>query len=1123
VTVVGPRIYNLFPSLVGSVHAWTEHLPRIAGMEFDWIFLNPIHYPGFSGSLYAVKNPYRLHDRFQGGASESADDLLRGFLKQARKRGLRVMLDLVVNHTAKDALLAEQHPEWYRRDSDGSLYSPRAVDPDDHSKVTVWGDLAELDYENPEARAGLIPYWQHYVRHYVGLGVKGFRCDAAYQVPSEVWQALIAAAHEVDPEVQFFAETLGCTTEQVVALSDAGFSYIFNSSKWWDFKAPWLLEQYETFRRIAPSVAFPESHDTDRLATEVGSQDTTRLAAQLKMRYLFSACFSSGVMVPIGYEYGFTRKLDVVHTTPQDWEEPKVDISQFIADVNAMKAGVPALNVEGPQFLITAPHNPVVGLCRQANGAPGDGTSGNGVSDCVVLLINPDENRPHSIDPGPLLGATGGTFDGFRDITPQSAPQSFKPGETITLEPLEMRIFRGNPEAAAVFTRGVESEIAREASQARLQHLAGERIAIEGLYPEIDGGRFAVKREVGDVLEVWADLFGDGHDKINACVQYKVQGETEWHEAPMVFHENDRWFARVPLTVNGRYLYTVEAWRDLFEHWRADMVKRLAAGQKPALELTEGRHLVERSAEQAQGIDREVMENYLRRIAKAGNDDDQIVRLIMSDDLHLAMRRSGERVNPTRYRTELECWVDRTKARFAAWYELFPRSTSDDPNRHGTFDDVIAKMPYVRDMGFDVLYFTPIHPIGKTARKGKNNSLTAEEGDVGSPYAIGSEEGGHKAIHPELGTVEDFRRMVAAAHEHGLEIALDFAIQASRDHPWIKEHPEWFDWRPDGSIRFAENPPKKYEDIVNVHFYRGALPDIWYELRDTVLYWADLGVKIFRVDNPHTKPFPFWEWMIRDVLDRYPDAIFLAEAFTRPKVMKRLAKLGFTQSYSYFTWRNHKQELTDYLVELTMEEPKEYMRANFFANTPDILPPILQTGGRPAFMMRAVLASTLSSVYGLYSGYELCEGRPVPGKEEYLNSEKYELKAWDWDRPGNIRAYITRLNRIRRENPALHEYENLRFYGAFDDNILYYGKMTATKDNFILIAVNLDPHAAHGATIEVPLWELGLPDSAHVEVEDLFTGGRFFWYGKFQQIWLDPQQNPAAIWRIVPPGSGARP
>jgi starch synthase (maltosyl-transferring) len=547
-------------------------------------------------------------------------------------------------------------------------------------------------------------------------------------------------------------------------------------------------------------------------------------------------------------------------------------------------------------------------------------------------------------------------------------------------------------------------------------------------------------------------------------------------------------------------------------------MKKHDAGLDVGLELIEGRELLERTREQANGPDQQALAALLEELAANRDDPGTLLHRMLSEEVRALLSRAGIRTNASRYRQQLEVFVDRPTAKFAAWYEMFPRSQSGDPHRHGTFDDVIARLPYVEDMGFDVLYFTPIHPIGSTNRKGRNNTLAPGPDDPGSPYAIGSEQGGHDAIHPELGTFDDFHRLVEAAHGHGLEIALDFAIQCAPDHPWIKEHPEWFDWRPDGTIRYAENPPKKYEDIVNVHFYRDALPAIWYALRDLVLFWIGHGVKIFRVDNPHTKPVPFWEWMIRDVLDRHPDVIFLSEAFTRPKMMKQLAKVGFTQSYTYFTWRNTKQELTRYLTELTQEEPKEYMRPNFFTNTPDINPVYLQTSGRPGFQARLVLAATLSTLYGIYNGFELCEGTPIPGKEEYLDSEKYEIKAWDYDRPGNIRDYVARINRIRRENPALQEFTNLQFYNAWNDSIIYYGKMTAAKDNIILIAVNLDPHDAQAAHFEVPVWELNLPDWGDVEVEDLFTGSKFVWHGKVQHVWLDPNVNPCAIWRITPPG-----
>ena len=648
---------------------------------------------------------------------------------------------------------------------------------------------------------------------------------------------------------------------------------------------------------------------------------------------------------------------------------------------------------------------------------------------------------------------------------------------------------------------------------ARLRRLSAERVTIENLWPEIDGGRHPVKRVVGDVFEVWADIFCDGHEVLAACVRYRdVRGRGS-REEPMRMVDNDRWRGEFRLERNTRYRYTVEAWRDLFATWREDLLKKRKAGQEIALELREGRELVREAAARTP----EVLDEWLRRL-EAATESAALETALLSEELLSLMRRCGPRTNVTRYRQELEVVVDREQARYGAWYEMFPRSASNDERRHGTFNDVIARLPYVQQLGFDVLYLPLIHPIGLTHRKGRNNALQAAPGDPGSPWAIGSPQGGHTAIHPELGTLEDFKRLVSAARGYGIEIALDFAVQCSRDHPWIREHPEWFDWRPDGSIKYAENPPKKYQDIVNVHFYRGALPSLWFALRDVVLFWMEQGVRIFRVDNPHTKPVPFWEWLIGEVQDRDPGVIFLSEAFTRPKMMKKLAKAGFTQSYTYFTWRNTKAELIEYLTELTDDIPKEYMRPNFFVNTPDINPPILQAGGRPAFRMRAALAATLSSLWGIYSGFELCEAAPIPGREEYLDSEKYQIKARDFDTPGNIKDDIARLNRIRRENPALHELTNLRFHPAHDDNILFYGKMTADGSNVIWVAVNLDPHRAHEANVELPLYTLGLSDQASVQVEDLIEGHRFAWHTKWQKLRLDPQVTPYRIWRITAPG-----
>lgn len=1101
----GPRIYNLFPTLFGDVDAWTRELPRIARMGFNWVYLNPVHYPGFSGSLYAIKDPSRLNDRFRVDDGRSDEQQLSDFFAAAAELDLKVMLDLVVNHASKDAVLVERHPDWFRRDADGTLRSPRAVNPADPADVTVWGDLAEFDYDRPESRDGLIRYWAEWVKHQVSLGAKGFRCDAAYQVPAGVWRALAEAARAVDPDVRFFAETLGCTPDQVLALADAGFDYLFNSARWWDLRDDWFLDQYELYRHIAPTIAFPESHDTERLAAELGDADPHRLVAMARMRYLLSAAISGGVMVPAGFEYGFTEKLDVVGTRPDGWRagtaRPRLDLSGFIGEVNAMKAALPALNREGPVRRVAGVAPPVLALLRQ------DPASG----ETALIVANPDEAAWHGLDAGPLLAAADGGI--LQDVTPGRAPLSLDPGAPVLLEPLELRVFRGRPAPR-------RQPPAPADSLARLQVLAEHRVAIEDVFPTVDGGRFPVKRVVGETLEVWADIFADGHDRVAACLQLRADGEAGWQEAPMTLVDNDRWVGRLPLVRNARHVFRIEAWRDLWATWRGDFVKKRDAGRDVSLELIEGRALLEKAVAQAEGRGRATLLAHLDHLAGVPDPDrDRQAAILLGDTLAADMGRFGPRTNRSGS-PGYDVVVDRPAARFASWYELFPRSMSDDPHRHGTFDDVIAKLPYVRDMGFDVLYFPPIHPIGRTNRKGRNNSLTAGPDDPGSPYAIGSDAGGHDAIHPELGTLDDFRRLVRAAKEHGLEIALDFAIQCSPDHPWIKEHPEWFDWRPDGTIKFAENPPKKYEDIVNVHFYRDAIPDLWFALRDVVLFWVEQGVKTFRVDNPHTKPLPFWEWMIREVQDRHPDTIFLSEAFTRPKMMKRLAKLGFTQSYTYFTWRRYKQELTDYLTELTHGPAREFYRPNFFVNTPDINPPYLHSGNPAMFKVRAVLAATLSSLWGMYSGFELCEGRALPGKEEYLDSEKYEIRAWNWNDPRNIRDDVARLNRIRRDHPALQQLANLTFHNAWHDDVLYYSKRTPGRDELVLVAVNLNPdRAAQHVSIEVPVWLFGLPDDAAVQVEDLLGGGRWFWYGKWQTVTLDPAVNPAAIWRVAKPAA----
>ncbi len=585
---------------------------------------------------------------------------------------------------------------------------------------------------------------------------------------------------------------------------------------------------------------------------------------------------------------------------------------------------------------------------------------------------------------------------------------------------------------------------------------------------------------------------------------------------------NDAWAASFDLDEIGEYRYAVAGWIDPIKTWVRDARKTLAAGLPLTNELAELGTLVHAAAAVLEKRDGAPLEQLLVQIDVAIRALSPVEALRLLDQPSNVPLLQGRLRNGFARSHDLVVRVDPKKAQFSAWYELLPRSQSSVEGRHGTFDDVIARLPELEDMGFDVLYLTPIHPIGRTNRKGRNNSLKAEPEDPGSPYAIGAEDGGHTAIHRELGTFADFARLLEAARKHGMEIALDFAIQCSPDHPWIKAHPEWFEWRPDGSIKHAENPPKKYEDIVNVSFYGGGYPGVWLALRDIVLFWVDKGVSIFRVDNPHTKPFQFWQWLIQEVHAKHPNVIFLSEAFTRPKVMHYLAKLGFTQSYSYFTWRNTKNELTEYIEELARPPACEYMRPNFFTNTPDINPYFLQSSGRAGFQIRLLLAATVGTNYGIYSGFELCDAAAIPGKEEYADSEKYQLKVWDWNRPGHIKDDVKRLNALRKRSPALQSFSNVTFYNAWNESILYYGKKTPDNRDFLLFAVNLDPHNAQGAHFEVPLWEFGLPDTATIEAEDVVLGRRFSWTGKIQHMWLDPGERPYAIWRLLPPEGGRR-
>ena len=643
-------------------------------------------------------------------------------------------------------------------------------------------------------------------------------------------------------------------------------------------------------------------------------------------------------------------------------------------------------------------------------------------------------------------------------------------------------------------------------------------VVIENIRPLLDCGRYAIKRLVGDPVHVTADIFKDGHDVIAATVKWRRAGTKKWHESPMKPGDNDVWSASFTVKETGDCEYTVEAWLDAYETWRDEFRRKYEGGQQDlGSESLEGVHLLEKGVSRANGKDAASLRAAAEELRAADRTTAQ--GTAARTDLAAIMAKYPDRAIGSEFRPYGRIMVERKAALFAAWYEFFPRSAGGHGDRGSTFRDCLGRLDDAKAMGFDVVYFPPIHPIGTTKRKGRNNALECAPGDPGVPYAIGNRHqgcphgGGHRDVAPELGALEDFAWLVAEAKKRGLEIALDFALNCSPDHPYVADHPEWFFHRPDGTIKYAENPPKKYEDVYPLDYHNASWQELWNELRDVILWWAERGVRTFRVDNPHTKPVAFWEWLIAETRTKFPDLVFLSEAFTKPKMMRVLAKAGFSQGYTYFTWRNTKQELTDYLSEVSAPWSADYFRPNFFTNTPDILPFFLQQDSRAPFMIRAVLAATLSPLYGIYSGFELCENAALPGREEYLDSEKYQFKQRDWNAPGNIKGLITRLNAARRENPALQHLTNLRFHTAENDQVLFYTK--ATGDNLLLVAVNLDPHNLQTAAVEWPLWEYGLTWDEDYVVEDLLTGERWTWHGARNYVELDPAVRVAHVFRVV--------
>lgn len=960
--------------------------------------------------------------------------------------------------------------------------------------------LMDLTLERAADDTDFIAEWAERLLSWSNEGVSGFRCLAPSRLSASDWKAIIGRVHAQQPECCFMAWTPGLGHEQAAQLSGSGFEAAFLSLPWWDYRSGWLLEEHDRLRVDMSVIAPVEDPGTDLTSRETWLRQDPEQAR----RKLWTAAFAGdGVLVPMGFE-AIAGEDDVAQ------------VNQWIAQRHGASQRLQRLS--GPQADVTA-------LFR-------------GGSAASLLLINPYVDKPVKVD--------------WRTLRCR-LPQSYivKTAGTDLPDVLSGSGCRLIPVAPASVVKGVavSSSDQRKSVTVALQ---SARIAIENISPSVDQGRFAVKRTIGDTIQVQADIFMDGHDRISASLVWRAMDETVWHEAPMEHLGNDRWQAQFSPDRLGSHCYGVRAWLDTWGSYREQLKKKVAGGVDVRLEMEEGRLLISDAVERtkddmpftanvlisaldAVGRPQATLPKpYLQRAQLsmqqtvggshttplAPGEPEQI-QAMLSESLAEAMEFADAREFEAGSDVVYPLQVERREARFASWYELFPRSQGGVPGVHGTFLDVIDRLPFIRDMGFDVLYFPPIHPIGQTNRKGKNNAVKAGPDDPGSPYAIGSAEGGHEAVHPQLGSLDDFRELIRAAKEHDLEIAMDFAIQCSPDHPWLKARPAWFDWRPDGSLRYAENPPKRYEDIVNPDFYSPAASAaqqaaLWVALRDVVLFWAGQGIQTFRVDNPHTKPLPFWQWMISQVQALHPHVIFLSEAFTRPKMMYRLAKLGFSQSYTYFTWRNHKQELTDYLTELNAEPVADFFRPNFFVNTPDINPYFLQSSGRPGFLIRAALAATMSGLWGVYNGFELCEAQAIPGKEEYLDSEKYEIRSWDWGRPGNIVAEITRLNQVRRANPALQSHLGMRFHNIDNDQILFFSKSTPERDNVVLVAISLDPGGTQAGTLELPLWQWGLPDDGSVRVRDLFSDSHFRWDGKYHRVALT-QERPFAVWGLEGP------
>ncbi|WP_284945523.1 maltotransferase domain-containing protein [Acidisoma cladoniae] len=1050
-----PRIYAVHPLLAGPLKTWGPWLDRAAALGFTHILTAPV----FAGPSVLLPADFdRPHPAL--GWDGPATEALHFLAGACRARGLTPLMEVGLSAVASGGRIAQQNGSLFRASESERSLDPRRYGAEADAALARWDDGAE-------ALAG---FWSHQISAWDNAGIAGYSLDLT-GIPPAMLAPLIGRLRSETPS-HLLGWTPGLPREALSALKGTGLDYVFSSLPWWDFKSDWLWAEAEALRQIAPAIALVEEPFGARLAGHVS--DMTRLAATQRRLLRFAAAFGDGMLMPMGFEASAAQAMD-----------PRRDIPAVLPLDASLAQEIKAANqprLSGTPRLLSSPDAVSLAFIRSEADL-------RYAEDATLTVVNTDLGRGQAVVLGSFLASIGGRF----------VAEGLSPDSPLALDPGELRMIALKAQAIRLSERPPLAESGRIAAE---EH---RRIGIEAVSPTVDDGRFPAKRIAGETVTVEADIVCDGHDQLGVVLMWRLVGECDWSEARMRLLGNDRWQAVFPLQQVGLHEFAVEAWRDAYATFRDELSKKHNAGVDVRVEMIEGQHLIEMAGAPLASVAR----------AFTQGDNAERIALLLSADVAAAMARADTRPFAVRSAT-FPVDADRAEARFANWYEIFPRSMSDDPTRHGTFADVERHLPRIRDMGFDVLYFPPIHPIGRSNRKGPNNTLDAGANDPGSPYAIGSADGGHDAIHPELGSLADFQHMRQAAAAHGMELALDFAIQCSPDHPWLSEHKRWFAWRPDGTIKYAENPPKKYQDIVNVDFYaEEAVPDLWVALANVVMFWAEQGIRIFRVDNPHTKPFPFWEWLIAEVRAKYPGTQFLAEAFTRPKIMNRLGKVGFTQSYTYFTWRNSRAELEEYLTTLTTEPVSDFFRPNFFVNTPDINPVFLQTSGRAGHLLRAALAATLSGLWGVYSGFELCDATPLPGREEYLDSEKYQIRAWDWNRPGNIVNEITMLNRIRRQNPALQTHLGITFLPSSNAQVMIYEKATPDRSNVVIVAANLDPHAYQSTAFELPLYKWSIPDQGRIGAADLVTGERFTWTGKWQRVNLDPS-FPFALWRVQP-------